>query len=101
MPCKTVPQYLDAVRAKHDIASDSQLAQLLDVSRATVSAWRKGYSLFDDVHSARIADLLGLHPCHMLACVHALKEKDNPEIYKMWVDVARQYEKMGKKKKGQ
>ena len=100
MPCRTIAQYLDDVRARHDIPSDYQLAQLLDVTRATVSAWRKGFSVFDDTHSAKIAELLDLHPCHLLACVHAIRERDNPEVVKMWREIARQYEKMGRKTGG-
>lgn len=100
MPCRTVPQYLDALRVRYDIPSDYQLAKFLNVTRATVSAWRKGFTMFDDVNAARVAELLDLHPCHVMACMHAARENDHPEIAKMWRDVARQYEKLGKKERG-
>ena len=98
--CPEVPEFLDQIRERHEIGSDSQLAQRLDVTRATVSAWRKGHSVFDDTHALKVAELLDAHPCFVLACCHAQKEKANPDTYQAWCDVANSYKKLTNKKKG-
>lgn len=65
----TTNEFLDAVKAKHGIASDYKLGQFLELSENAVSHYRKGRSLFDTSVSLKVADALGIDRAFVVACV--------------------------------
>lgn len=72
---KTTVQYLDAIRAKHGLTSDYQLAKLMDIRQSTISGYRAGRSHLDDLMSLKVADLLGIDPMEVISAANAERAK--------------------------
>ena len=85
---KTTVEFIDAIRAKHNLPSDYAAKKLLSVSRATISNYRTGKQFFDDAVALRAAELLDLSPGHVLACIHEERAK-RPQVKAAWHQVAR------------
>lgn len=60
-------EYLAAVKAKHNIASDYALAKLLNVSRHRVSEWQSGKGAMGPLMCFKVAELLGEQPAGVIA----------------------------------
>ncbi|CAG4928359.1 helix-turn-helix domain-containing protein [Paraburkholderia saeva] len=73
---KTTGEYLDAVKAKLDLPSDYATAKALGVTRASVSKWRLGHSVPDELACARIADIIGVEPIEVIAASQYERSKD-------------------------
>ncbi len=69
MPHSTI-QILDLAKQNAG-GSDYKVAQRLAITRGAVSSWRTGRTSIDDRFCAKIAELAGLDPCYVLACVNA------------------------------
>lgn len=83
---KTV-DFLDALKARYEIASDYALAPFLGVSQQTISQYRAKPQYLDDKVAIKVAQLLDLHPGYVLACVHAERAK-RPEVREVWEKTA-------------
>ena len=81
-------ELLDALKLRHNLASDYKVAKFLDLSQQTISAYRLGRNFFDDSIAIRVAELLDLDPAFVLACVHAERAK-KPEVKAVWEKIAR------------
>lgn len=79
----TTLDFLDAVKARHSIASDYKLAKVIGASKQTISSYRNGKSAMEDSIVLRVADLLDEDPAVMLAAVHAERAK-RPEEKAAW-----------------
>lgn len=86
--------FLDAVRAKHGLRSDYQLARFLGSRQATISRYRTGGSMMDEAMCLKIAALLELDPGHVLAAIAAERAKP-VEVKTAWSRVAAQLAKVG------
>lgn len=73
---KTTADYIDAIRARYDLASDSRAAALLGITRASVSRLRAGEDSFSDQTARRVAELLEIDAGPVLAISHAIRSKD-------------------------
>lgn len=69
---KTV-EYLDAVKERHSLRSDNALANLIGVTRQSISGWRSGRSLPDPLFSVRIAEELEINPLVVIADIETEK----------------------------
>jgi hypothetical protein len=69
-------EYLDAVKRKHSLTSDYQLAKLLDCPTPVVSRYRTGHRVMDDYTAARVAELLDMEPLVVIAQANAERERD-------------------------
>lgn len=78
--------YLDALKKALSIESDYKLAQVLGVSRACVSSYRKRGTNFDDSTALRAAELLKIDPAIILADMNAERSK-TPETRAVWQDL--------------
>jgi transcriptional regulator with XRE-family HTH domain len=85
---KTTVDFLDAVRDRHGLTSDYQLAKVLAVGQSTISHYRKGRSAFDEAMACKVAALLELPAEYVFACTASERAKD-PEIKKIWARAAR------------
>lgn len=85
---KTAANYLDAIRAKHQLKSDSQAAALLGVTRASASRFRNGEDSFSDETAAKVAELTGADPNEVLIYAHLQRAKDE-RARALWVNLAR------------
>ena len=88
MQPSTTVEFLDAIRVKHGLPSDYAARKLLGVSRAAISNYRTGKSLFGDDVALKAAVLLDLDPGYVLACIHAERTK-RPQVRDAWEKVAR------------
>jgi hypothetical protein len=73
---KTTVQYLDALKARLDLPSDYAAAHVLGVTRATVSKYRLGKSVFDERIAAHVAELLSLDPLEVISACKAESAQD-------------------------
>ncbi|RQQ65558.1 DUF3693 domain-containing protein [Burkholderia stagnalis] len=73
---KTTIQYLDALKKRYDLPSDYAAAKVLGVTRAAVSRYRNGLSVFDEATAIRTADLLDLDPLEVIAACKAESATD-------------------------
>lgn len=58
--------YLDAIKARHNIQSDYAAAKALNVTRSAVSRYRNGSDTFADPVAIRAAELLDMDPAEVL-----------------------------------
>jgi len=84
----TTCDFLDALKYKTGIASDFGLAEYLQITRSTVSAYRLKRCTFSDETALHVADLLGLNRGYVLACVHAEKNRNDDKAYDEWEKIA-------------
>lgn len=84
---KTV-EFLDAVKARHKLATDYKLAKFLGWNPARIAQYRISPRELDDEGCVQIATALGLPPPYVMACVAAARAKD-AAIKKHWLAAAR------------
>lgn len=87
-------EFLDAIRARHHLTSDYQLAKFLGYRQATISRYRTGGSMMDEAMCLKVAEVLELDPGHVLAAIAAERAKPE-EVKTAWSRVARQLAKVG------
>ena len=80
---KTTVQYLDALKKRLDLPSDYAAAKVLGVTRAAVSAYRNGNSVFNETVAIRAAELLGLDPLEVIAACKAESAPD-AHVRRVW-----------------
>lgn len=85
---RTTVEFLDAIKARHNIPSDYKLAKFIGVAQQTVSNYRVKGIGFDDELAIRVAELLEIDPGYVLACIHAERTK-RPQVRDAWEKVAR------------
>ena len=82
----TTRELLAAVKARHHLASDYQLAKFLGMSKQRISANQAGAVMSDEA-ALKVADALGLERAHVLAIVAAERAKSQP-VKKEWEKLA-------------
>ena len=71
--------YIDKIREKFN-ASDYKAAQIVGISPARVSTYRRGKSnTFEDDVSIKVAELLDINPAEVIAEMHKEKAKTRKE----------------------
>lgn len=76
---KTTIEFLDAVKAKHGVASDYALAPILGVTRSAMSKYRQKKDFLGDSTAIRVAELLEIDPLIVVASVHFERSKIDQE----------------------
>lgn len=84
---KTTVEFIDAVKARHGLTSDYQLAKHLKIRPNRISNYRLGKSLFDEEACLMIAADLGLDPGYVFACI-AAERANKPEVKAAWKHTA-------------
>ena len=80
---RTTLEFLDAVKRRHQLTSDYQLARFLGVRQQTISSYRRGNSRLDEVMAIKVADALSMDRAHVLACIAAERAKSE-QARKAW-----------------
>lgn len=80
---KTTVQYLDAVRKRLNLPSDYAAAKALGVTRAAVSAYRNGNSVFNELVAIRAAEILDIDPLEVISACKAESAPD-ARVRKVW-----------------
>ena len=94
-----MPKYIEAVlgaaRAISGAENDKQLSEILGVTPAAVSAWRRGVNTPGDVQIQRLASLIGTDfPTCQAFCKVDLE--DNVELKSMYVRIVEQEQALAK-----
>ena len=80
--------YLDAVRHRHDIPSDNQLAKFLGVGQGTIASIRTGARKLDGGTALAIAEALDEPPEYVTADIQ-VERATNPDLRRVWRNLAR------------
>lgn len=83
---KTV-EYLDAVKARHDLKSDYALAKLLHITPTTIYTYRAGRGEMDATTAVKVAELLAVNPLGVIAAVELARAKSE-QSRKVWLRYA-------------
>lgn len=70
-------QYLEAVKSRHNLASDYAAAKFLGVTISTARSWAKGSHSMNDEMALKMAELLDIKPEKILLDIHAERAKDS------------------------
>ncbi len=81
-------EFLDAVRARHNLPSDNKLAQFLGMPQGRVAEYRTGRRKLDQDACLKVAKALELPAEHVFASVQAERAK-RTEHRKVWERLAR------------
>lgn len=85
---KSTVDFLDAVKARHGLASDYQLSKFFGCTRGAISNYRMGKSHLDEAAAMKVARALDLAPGYVLAAVAAERTKSE-EVKRAWLKAAR------------
>lgn len=79
-------EYLDALKKYRQLPSDYALANLIGVSRQSISQWRSGVSLPDPLFAAKIGECLDIDPLLVIADVESEKyvKRHHPHNAEAW-----------------
>jgi transcriptional regulator with XRE-family HTH domain len=73
---KTTIDYLNDAKSALGAVSDYELANKLEVERASISQWRAKSRIMDNYAASKIADALGIEAIEVIAAANVEKEKD-------------------------
>lgn len=72
---ETTNQLLDRIKEKHGLQSDYALAKMIGMSRERISRYRNTNGELGDDAALKVAELLGLDPAYVLACMNHQRTK--------------------------
>lgn len=78
--------YLDALKARHSLTSDYQIAKKLRMTSASISRYRLNKTTFDDSTALLVAELLEIDPLIVIADMNAIRSK-TPETRAVWKEL--------------
>lgn len=81
-------EFLDAVRTKHGLTSDYQLARFLGVRQGTISRYRTARGMMDEAMCIKIATALELEPGDVMIAI-AIEREKRLEVKTAWQRVAK------------
>src|SRR6266568_1850520 len=84
---QTTVQFLDAVRVRHGLTSDYQLAKFMGMRTQTISRYRNGHTMMDEAMCLKIAAALGVEQGEVLVAIAFEREK-RAEVKSAWQRVA-------------
>jgi transcriptional regulator with XRE-family HTH domain len=83
-PMKSSNDYLDAVQKKLDLSSDYKLAKHYGVAKSTISRYRSGRPLDNDI-AWNVAEDLGIDPAEVIAVAEIERAERSHDDEKMMV----------------
>lgn len=84
---KTTIEFLDAVKVKYSLPSDYALAQILGITRSSVSKFRVGKDCLGEETACKVAELLDIEAGYVMACIASERAK-KPEVKAAWKHAA-------------
>ena len=72
---KSTTEWMDAVKQRHGLTSDYQLAQRWGVTRQLLSAYRNKREYLSEENAAKVAADLGVELAFVLACIAGERAK--------------------------
>lgn len=86
-------EYLDKAKEAARLPSDYALAKELGIRSSAISNYRSGRSHFDDVISAKIASLIGIHAGLVMLDMHR-QRANTPEEAVVWQEIFKGFLKL-------
>lgn len=85
---KTMEQYVDDLKAAHNIPSDRQLALFLGLKKQSVSHWKRRGVTVDPDTAWKIAEGLGIDPLEVIAAseVERARRTHNEARERVWLE---------------
>ena len=83
-------EYLDAVKAKLDLASDYALSKVLGITRESVSALRTGKNCMGIETCMKVAEILSIDE-HVVYSDAQLERAKTPELLHFWQAVSEKF----------
>ncbi len=84
---KTTIDFLNAVKTRHNIQRDADLARLLEITPPAIASYKKGHSSLSDENAYKVALLLGISPEYTMACANA-ERAQNEKVKFVWTRLA-------------
>ena len=78
--------YIDAAKEKLNISSDYAFSKWLGVTRNTISNYRQGIRVIDDMTATKLADIVGINPLIVIAQANLEREKSETGK-KFWKEI--------------
>ena len=87
----TTIDFMEALKARHSLASDYAIAKKLGITCSAVSKWRNQQDFLGDATSIKVAKLLDIDPAYVVACAHAerARSEDEKSIWQGIADMVR------------
>ncbi|MES2688084.1 MAG: DUF3693 domain-containing protein, partial [Pseudomonadota bacterium] len=85
---RTIHQVLDQALRVQKVKSDYKLSLITGVSESSLSTYRKGISLPDEVNCKKLAAAIGEAPELLTVEMQAQRAK-NPEARQIWLNIAK------------
>jgi hypothetical protein len=84
---KTTADFLNDLRARHGLTSDSKLALHMGWQRAQLGKYRSQRETFSDATALKVAAQLGIEPGYIMACMQGQRAR-TPEARTAWERIA-------------
>ncbi len=95
----TTMDILQRLQEANENCTKYRVSKILGVTTATVSRWSHGKNTMDDTKAFQAAQMLGLDPKYVVACVNAERNKGK-ENYEVWQYICRTIEDENERKEG-
>lgn len=82
--------FIERLRASNDGCSNYRIAKLLGCDQSAVIRYTKHSTTMDDKYAIRMAELLGIDPAYVLACIAAERSRD-VDTTRIWSRIADQF----------
>jgi len=82
----TTCDFLDAIKARHNLPSDYALSAKLGITRQCMSRYRQKSDYLGDSTAIRVAELLEIDPAIVVAAAHQERSK-KPEEKAVWESI--------------
>ena len=85
---RTINDVLDRAKTVQKVKSDYKLSLTVGVSESSLSTYRKGTSLPDEINCKKLADAAGVDPALLVVEMQAQRAKSD-EARAIWLDIAK------------
>ena len=85
---RTINDVLDRAKTVQKVKSDYKLSLTVGVSESSLSTYRKGISLPDEINCKKLADAAGVDPALLVVEMQAQRAKSD-EARAIWLDIAK------------
>lgn len=85
---RTISEVLDRAKMVQKVKSDYKLALCIGIGESSLSAYRKGVNLPDELNCKKLADAMGEDPALLTVQMQAQRAK-TPESRDIWIGIAK------------
>jgi hypothetical protein len=89
---RTIVEVLDRAKTVQKVRSDYKLSLCVGIGESSLSAYRKGRNLPDEINCKKLADAMGEDPALLTVQMQAQRAKTD-EARDIWLDIAKRLQK--------